>query len=297
MDNQQLYIHLVGLPRTLRLWSRRSGSHLAVRWPAFGLVKPETIYQLLISLLYVSMILERALELFIAICRKRGGDELEGKKAGTEQQLDDAKTVLATSDQAARRAARRAIRELGPKLIEQNLAIQCYRGKTARWALLVGMTVGVLLAWLVGIRAMYPLADAGSVPDGVGGLFHGLDILITGAVIGAGSEGIHPMINSLSKHLPMRLGKRSATAVGAGFECDIGRPRARKRFCLLWRGRRSAISTARRAAYMGDAAGRIQIDAHNLKLFAYGETSQRKVRRTVRLGPPERTRTPSLEAV
>ena len=48
---------------------------------------------------------------------------------------------------------------------------------------------------------------------------------------------------------------------------------------------------------MGDAARRIQINAHNLKLFAYGETSQRKVRRTVRLGPPERTRTPSLEAV
>ena len=40
---------------------------------------------------------------------------------------------------------------------------------------------------------------------------------------------------------------------------------------------------------MGDAAGRIQINAHNLKLFAYGETSQLKVRRTVRLGPPPLT--------
>ena len=160
----------------------------------FGLYKPESIYPLLLHLLFLSMILERALEVLIVLWRKRRREDFEAKLAETQQKFDNAKTFLATNDQGARRAARVTMMELGPKLVEQNKAIERYKGGTARRTFLVSIPIGMLLAGLLGMRVLNPLVDAFSVHDDVvGRLFHGLDIFITGLVIGGGSEGIHPL--------------------------------------------------------------------------------------------------------
>ena len=182
-------------------------------WPsgeaALGPFQPESIYHVLFNLLFVTLILERALEVVKFVWRKPRRDILEAEKAMTQQKLDNADTSLPTGVQVRRPAAQHRIRWLRDKLIKQNMAIEHYRGNTARWMILLSLTVGVLLAW-VGMRTLYPLADAdSSVPDGgLGMLFHGLDILITAAVISGGSDGIHHTIKRLSKHLPTRIGSR-----------------------------------------------------------------------------------------
>ena len=103
---------------------------------------------------------------------------------------------MVTGGWAAQAAAQRKVRELGPRLVRDDKEIVRYKGVTARSALLGSMTVGVLLAGLLGLRILYPLLDAYSVPDGrLGVLFNGLDIVITAAVIGGGPQGIHPIIN------------------------------------------------------------------------------------------------------
>jgi hypothetical protein len=74
-----------------------------------------------------------------------------------------------------------------------------YRAETKEFALLVGFFFGIL-ASLAGVRALHGLLDITQYPPGTapGTLFTVADVLITGAMLAGGSEGIHRMANAFN---------------------------------------------------------------------------------------------------
>ena len=78
---------------------------------------------------------------------------------------------------------------------QKNLAD--YRAETKEVALCVGFVLGIAVS-LAGIRAFASIVD--TVPAG-NWLFSTVDVLVTGAVLAGGSEGVHQMVNVFSNFL------------------------------------------------------------------------------------------------
>jgi hypothetical protein len=78
--------------------------------------------------------------------------------------------------------------------------LNAYKAQTVRIAGAMTITLGVGLG-LIGFRVLQPLVDSDSFAA-LGGLqrivFNWTDILITGGIIGGGSEGIHRMISVIT---------------------------------------------------------------------------------------------------
>jgi archaellum biogenesis protein FlaJ (TadC family) len=72
-----------------------------------------------------------------------------------------------------------------------------YRAETKEMALLVGFAFGVFVS-LAGVRALHGLL-ADSAPTGT--LFTVADIVVTGAMLAGGSEGIHRMANAFTSFM------------------------------------------------------------------------------------------------
>ena len=76
LDDRPLQIHLVDSAGGARGCGRRGGFFLSPPDGApFGLYEPESLYHLVLPLLFLSMILERALEVLIVICVNRHLEE------------------------------------------------------------------------------------------------------------------------------------------------------------------------------------------------------------------------------
>ena len=129
--------------------------------------------QMMLPLVMVSLFIERALEVFLTSWRaKRGGQLKErAKEARTKRQIG------------------------GPRHADE-IALDCHQNQTRRVAFFAGTALGVILAAL-GIRVLEmfvnPSAFA-SLPDVQQSLFRTTDVLLTGAVLGGGSDALHQMV-------------------------------------------------------------------------------------------------------
>jgi hypothetical protein len=158
---------------------------------AFGLMKrpPDlvevldfnigAITSMLLSLFVVTLFVERAVEVIVTAWRE------PGKRAIEEGHVPDkyaAPTAHATSD-----------------LPGSNDMLQAYTAQTMRIAGAMTMLLGILVS-AVGFRVLQPLVDSDSFVS-LGGLQQGVfkwtDVLVTGGLIGGGSEGIHQLMKAI----------------------------------------------------------------------------------------------------
>jgi len=129
--------------------------------------------ELMTPFLLVALFIERALEVFLTVWRGPKSAEMEhdlkfqkGKKGGADAGKTEERKLLA------------------------------YKQGTQARAFGVAVVVGIIISAL-GLRALEMLFDAdvfASLPELQRGMIQVLDILITGALLGGGADGVHKVL-------------------------------------------------------------------------------------------------------
>lgn len=137
--------------------------------------------QQLAPLMLVSIFIERSLEVFITAWR--GGKE-------TELQRDvDKQTQLAGGDLAKLDKVQKA----------QDTLSQ-YKSQTAQLALPAALVLGILISAL-GIRGLGNFVDKSSFHGQQQSWFTVADVLLTGSLVGGGSDVVHQVIHAFTNFL------------------------------------------------------------------------------------------------
>ena len=138
------------------------------------------------TLFIIALFVERAQEVYISAWRKLGREKIDADIAQLKEQIKNT--------QAADDKKKGKLKGLEGKLLE-------YRHGTRQIAFLGAMILGVLIS-LAGPRI---LAEVVVVHGDMGAwqvaVFNGMDILITGGLIGGGSEGIHKLVKLITDFL------------------------------------------------------------------------------------------------
>jgi hypothetical protein len=138
---------------------------------------------LLISLLLVATFIERAVEVLIIASREKG--------------KQDKMNILS----AIKRNPKRIFKKGGVTMtIDTATAdIERYKAETKTIAIRIAFILGIIISAL-GIRAVQPLVDPAvfkSLTNLQKALFAGMDTLVTGALLGSGSKGMHEVIEAV----------------------------------------------------------------------------------------------------
>jgi hypothetical protein len=157
-------------------------------------------------LFVIAIFLERAQEVFVstwrAFDRRPYEKALEAAKANQADARDE------KSQKDAADAVERA---------EEKLA--GFKENTKRRMFLFGLGAGLTIS-LVGVRVLRPLTDVtGSSSVLQERLFDSVDIMLTGAMIGGGSDGIHKLMSVITDYLDIarkRIRAADPDAAGAG---------------------------------------------------------------------------------
>jgi hypothetical protein len=151
--------------------------------------------QLMLPLVMVALFIERVLEVFIASWRGPCASSLK--------------------ERAARASTRR--QPSGPRHADE-VAYACHQHQTRRIAFLAGTALGVIVAAL-GVRVLEMFVDAAafqSLPDVHQRLFRTTDVLMTGAVLGGGSDALHHLVLVFTNLFQITAGKVKGEEGGRG---------------------------------------------------------------------------------
>lgn len=151
----------------------------------FRQIAPQALLGTLTWLFAVALFIERAVEVIVMVLRDAEADVRAGAVGAEQGRLDE----------AAKAAPAVPLNLDALHAAQKNLAD--YRAETKEVALCVGFVLGIAVS-LAGIRSFASIVDA--VPAG-NWLFSTVDVLVTGAVLAGGSEGVHQMVNVFSNFL------------------------------------------------------------------------------------------------
>jgi hypothetical protein len=112
--------------------------------------------------------------------------------------IERALEVIVTAWRAQEENVRKAMRDtsLGAISPEEKATLVKYKCETQRLALLAGITLGVVVS-AVGIRALALFIYPDQIEALIGWqrpLFTSVDVLVTGALIGGGADGLHKLV-------------------------------------------------------------------------------------------------------
>ena len=153
---------------------------------AFKNLRNAQIGELVSSLFFTILIVERSLEVFISTWR--GVEASQIKQRITDQQL--------AVDHASDDSSNDRDREIGD-LNDLNADLTTYKATTAKIALWLGLALGILTSF-VGIRILETFIQVGvdaNVNDIQLRTFRILDIILTGGLIAGGSKGFHQLMS------------------------------------------------------------------------------------------------------
>jgi hypothetical protein len=152
------------------------------RWVTFREFQVADVLRLLTSLFTIALFVERSLEVFINTWRGPDAADLDSAVQAAEQAL-------------AAPAAGQNVADLQMRLTNVTRIKSRYKSETQRFALWSGLALGILIS-AIGIRTFESFAQ----PESLTALttlqataFRLVDVLITGAVVAGGSEGIHKL--------------------------------------------------------------------------------------------------------
>ena len=158
----------------------------------------DKILALMISLLLISLFLERAIEVIIKVFMGKRKQEFVSIINSEKQRakLEHGDTNIPVS----------AIQ------IEATQEMKMHITATKRLALLIGFILGICISAL-GIRVLQPIINQDvfmSVGNLQRSLFIGMDTLITGALLGGGSNGIHKILDAFLTRVDWYRNKHKA---------------------------------------------------------------------------------------
>lgn len=143
----------------------------------------EDILRLLGSLAVIALLVERTIEVSIGAWRGKVSDRLFSAAESAKLALVSAPASITLHETVVANES---------ELIE-------YRSETKKLALRTGVLLGLLVA-ATGLRTMESLVTA--IGEGANAsLFRLLDVVMTAAVIGGGSEAIHRMVSTVTTYL------------------------------------------------------------------------------------------------
>lgn len=143
------------------------------------------------ALFIIALFVERAQQVYISAWRGLGRARIDQRISGAEQALR-----IARENRLSGRAA-----EMRGKLEKYKHDLADYRHETRKIAFAGGMILGLIIA-LVGPRILSEVIVVhGDMNHYQGTIFNGIDILITGGLIGGGAEGIHKVVSLLTDFL------------------------------------------------------------------------------------------------
>ncbi|MCK4414954.1 MAG: hypothetical protein KAY32_15575 [Candidatus Eisenbacteria sp.] len=167
------YVVLLALLALTLLWSK---AFIALR---IAEVSAETIMSLIGSLLVVTALLERSLEVFINATRKHGRARCDLAMKAAKARLKEATTP---EEKKGPQASLETAQE----------TLTAYKSDTGRIAALWGMVGGVLIS-LAGIRVLHSLLAPNVIIENSTQymLFSVVDVFVTGLLLAGGSDGLH----------------------------------------------------------------------------------------------------------
>jgi hypothetical protein len=155
----------------------------------------QTVISTLAPLVLYALFVERTVEVFLTVWR---GQESDLMKLTVNQQQ---RSLTEKSPPAAR-----------DQLNQQEEKLAKYKGVSRDIAFSLSLSFGILIS-LAGVRAMSQFVDPTSLADlnsYQSAWFTIVDILITGALIGGGSDGIHKITALFGTYLDVTKGKAEA---------------------------------------------------------------------------------------
>ncbi|NIM16772.1 MAG: hypothetical protein GTO45_32685 [Candidatus Aminicenantes bacterium] len=142
------------------------------------------------SLLIISLLLERALDVFLTTWRAEGSERLDSEIKEIKQKIDQLKKAgKADTDPDVKT-------EMG-FLSQKNQEKLTHRSKTRIIAMWSSLILGVIVS-AIGFRVLATLVDPGSytgMEDKQKNFFDFVDILMTGGLLAGGSDGIHKIMD------------------------------------------------------------------------------------------------------
>ena len=152
---------------------------------SFNQITKQLITDLLVSLFVAAVVLERAMEIFITVWRGIACAEIEARIAEAEEREAEAKQK--NNKQAQGQA-------FNDRLTAQT-ELEEYKAKTRKIAFISGLSAGIVIS-IIGVRVLHPLMNPGvQLQEGQQAFFNFVDIILTGGLIGGGSEGIHQIFS------------------------------------------------------------------------------------------------------
>ena len=136
-------------------------------------------------LFIVALFVERAVEVIISVVRDSGASPLESQVDAAQGKMDEQNRV--TPGAVAYQT----------DLHRSQAELASYRAATKEMALSVAFVLGLFVS-LAGVRALSAIVV--SVPAN-NWLFPTADVLLTGAIIAGGSDGVHQMVNVVTNFL------------------------------------------------------------------------------------------------
>jgi len=157
---------------------------LVPRGIPFWLFTTQDVVVLMVALLLISLFIERSVEVIIKAWRGSRKEELALLFNSAKKKLKEA------SEQNEKTKA-------SADYHDQALAVTRYSSETRNLAFLTAFAFGIAISAL-GIRVLQPLVDPAvfkSLSRSQLALFTGMDTLLTGALLGGGSNGIHKILD------------------------------------------------------------------------------------------------------
>jgi hypothetical protein len=146
---------------------------------------PQTLMGTFTWLFAIAVFLERAVEVIVMVLRDREAEALQAAVDAEQQRLDEAAKAAPTAPLNL------------DALHQAQKPLADFRAETRQIALCISFVLGTAVS-LAGVRAFATIMTP--APPG-NWLFPTIDVLVTGAVVAGGSEGVHQIVNVFSNFL------------------------------------------------------------------------------------------------
>ena len=168
------------------------------------------IGQLIGSLLIISLVMERALDVFLTTWRANESEELDLEIQKKYKRLNNLETKKSLDSKEIQELNTISEEINGKK--KQRQARSAHTRTIALWA---GMLVGVIIS-SVGVRTLYSLLEITpfeQLSDLQQSLFHIVDVLLTGGLLAGGSDGIHKFMDAYRNFMEQSSEKAKSSLI------------------------------------------------------------------------------------
>ena len=146
----------------------------------FGPYDVGDIVMMLLMMSFIALVIERAVEVVMIVLRKAGEKESQDKVNKLKKQLGE-------------KGSRDS------RLADAEAELRNYKADTTIYALSLLFVLGIIIS-AIGLRVLLPLVNMAVFKDISSRqktIFNVIDIVITGALLGGGSKGIHEIIEGI----------------------------------------------------------------------------------------------------